>query len=84
MTVKIVDTSGVLYESVNAVEVVLPSLKEHFSIRDFHFSFVAALKKGTIVVLNDENDSKTGKVFFDVSQGLAKMKDNVLEILVTA
>jgi len=74
MDISILGVKEVLYEG-QAEKVILPAFDGEICVLDWHESFLCRLRGGII---------KTGDAFFlEIKDGVARMKDNKLVIMVT-
>lgn len=78
MTLQIITPEKTLYSSNQAKSVICPGLDGTFQLLDNHSPIVSALKKGKLIVADDQNKSFE----FQISSGLLECAKNNVNILV--
>ncbi len=84
MNLKVVNPKKVIFDQ-EVSEVVLPVVGEQITVLDFHHPFVCCLEKGNISITETGQGKVMGNVHnFAISEGVARMSNNELVIMLEA
>ena len=78
MVLHIITPEKTLYSSESASSVVCPGMDGSFQLLNNHSAMVSALKKGKVVVADDQNKA----IEFNIGSGLVECSNNLVNILV--
>lgn len=80
MVLHIITPEKTLYSSETATSVICPGMDGAFQLLNNHSAMVSALKKGKVIVADDQNKA----IEFEISSGMVECAKNNVNILVEA
>lgn len=78
MTLHIITPEKTLYSSETASSVICPGMDGAFQLLNNHSAMVSALKKGKVIVADDQNKA----IEFTINSGMVECAKNNVNILV--
>jgi len=78
MNLYIITPEKTLYSSENASSVICPGIDGAFQLLNNHSAIVSALKKGKVIVADDQNKA----LEFNIESGMVECSANKVNILV--